>query len=225
MFFLFSFLLSLGFWQLNRLDQKTNLINCLDKRLNSAPVSIFTVLNSSNYFADTWNWKSVKLVGVWDYKNNNIFLESRTLKGQSGVNIITPFFLINNLTILINRGWFRFKDNYIVNFNLSELPVVLTGVLRIKEYKSLFSPKNNVNKNEWHILNIKQFSKYFGINFCLPFFIVSSKKSTNIELVSLIPDLPNNHFSYAITWFSLSVVVFFMYLFYLRQRFSFYKVN
>ncbi|MCP4923614.1 MAG: SURF1 family protein [bacterium] len=217
-FTLFSILvfLALGFWQLERLEEKQALIQKLTQRLGATPADIKTVLNDSRDLEEYWSWRPVKLTGSWDV-NANIFLQTRIHQGKSGVNVVTPFHLKSGPTILVNRGWFPEEQRVRAAQPLPKEPVSLAGFLRVKEDRGSLAPDNRPEKEDWYILDIPEISKHLGLSLAAPFFVIASEEIQGGQPALISPHLPNNHLSYAFTWFALSVAILIAYLIYLKQ--------
>ena len=66
--------------------------------------------------------------------------------------------------------------------------------------------------------DLNQIQKVTGKNFS-NFVVFLEDKTINLPLPRKITvDLPNNHFKYAITWYSISISIFFYFLYFRRQQ-------
>ena len=210
--------LTLGLWQLERLQKKTILIKNINHRLMKNPVNIKIILSDSKDLQKFWNWQPVKLTGTWNNKKH-IILKSRVDKGNLGINIVTPFKMDLGPTVLINRGWF--PNTYIERrSNLPKKLQNLIGILRIKEQRGNFCPKNIPKREEWYNLNVPEISKHLKLNLTLPFFISTSNKIIERKPIDTLIKPINNHLSYAITWFVLSVAITITFFLYVTKNFN-----
>ena len=96
--FIILVLLSLGFWQIYRLNWKLDLINQIENSLKNDPVEL-TQTNKKNYLR-------IKTSGQIDF-DNQIYLYRLNEKGKPGFEVVNPI-LIENENFLINRGWIPF---------------------------------------------------------------------------------------------------------------------
>ena len=96
--FIILVLLSLGFWQIYRLNWKLDLINQIENSLKNDPVEL-TQTNKKNYLR-------IKTSGQIDF-DNQIYLYHLNEKGKPGFEVVNPI-LIENENFLINRGWIPF---------------------------------------------------------------------------------------------------------------------
>jgi len=198
---------SLGTWQLYRLQWKQDLISQISEGLKSTPIQY-----SQNI---TTNYQRVYLEGKYDFKNQ-IYLYSLNEKGQPGFDVITPFKTKEKENVLVNRGWIKkeFKNALEINSSSS----TITGLLREKGKKNMFTPKNDLKKNIWFSINLNEIQKFTGKKFNK--FIVYLEDET-VEIPNpkkITIDLPNNHLKYAITWYSISISILFYFLYFRKKQ-------
>ncbi len=198
---------SLGTWQLYRLQWKQDLINQISEGLKSTPIRY-----SQNIIT---NYQRVFLEGKYDFENQ-IYLYSLNEKGQPGFDVITPFETKNKEIILVNRGWIKreFKKNLKINSSSS----MITGLLREKPSKNIFTPKNDPKKNIWFSINLNEIQKITGKKFN-NYIVYLEDETIDIPKPKKITiDLPNNHLKYAITWYSISISILFYFLYFRKKQ-------
>ena len=105
--FIILILLSLGFWQIYRLNWKLDLINQIENSLKNDPVEL-TQNNKKNYLR-------IKTSGQIDF-DNQIYLYHLNEKGKPGFEVVNPI-LIENENFLINRGWIPFDKKDLPEIN------------------------------------------------------------------------------------------------------------
>lgn len=94
-------LIALGFWQLDRAEQKRSLQAKYDARMGDEPVAIGTELRNP---ADL-QFHRISIAGYYD-QSHTVLLDNRVHKGVAGYYVITPLRLNRSDTrVLINRGW------------------------------------------------------------------------------------------------------------------------
>ncbi|KAJ8737138.1 hypothetical protein PYW07_000409 [Mythimna separata] len=212
----------LGCWQAYRLQWKLGLIDMMQSKTNATPVEMpsdFALLEKMEYLP-------VKVKGEFLHEKE-ILIGPRALievdspfprsgslvsdpKRNQGWLVITPFVLSESgEIILINRGWIhqnmRAKEKREPSMVKGEIELV--GVVRLTEKRAPFMPKNNPEKGSWFSRDLDQMSEYLG--------------SAPVWLDARgIPDPPegwpipnqtrvtlrNEHLSYVVTWWSLSVL-------------------
>ena len=95
----------LGFWQLDRLQERRARVEVIQDRLEASPAPL-TALLADTAFA---RYRHVRLTGRYDFANE-IVLAGRTRNGSPGVNRLTPLRLSPDTAILVNRGWVYSPD-------------------------------------------------------------------------------------------------------------------
>ena len=200
--------LSLGTWQLYRLQWKQDLISQIDQGLKSTPIKYSNKIKN--------DYQRVVLNGKFNYKNQ-IYLYSLNAKGQPGFDVITPFKTIEGDNVLINRGWINKEMKNKTEINLSNKSEIF-GLLRKIVKKNIFKPENDTEKNIWFSININQIKKITGKNFS-NHVVFLEDNLTNLPVPKKITiDVPNNHLKYAITWYSISISILFYFLYFRRQQ-------
>ena len=100
---LFPILVGLGFWQLDRAEQKRVIQAEYDARSQDAPVGIGPRLQD----ADTLRFYHVTTKGSYD-SNYQVLIDNRVQAGQVGYYVITPLRIPGgDMRVLVNRGWIR----------------------------------------------------------------------------------------------------------------------
>ena len=98
-FFFILVFISLGSWQIIRLEWKNNLILEIENSLKKPPEVLFE--------PSITNYLKIKTSGSIDFENQ-IYLYNLNEKGTPGFEVINPI-IINNKNYLINRGWIPFE--------------------------------------------------------------------------------------------------------------------
>ncbi len=97
---LLPLLLSLGFWQLDRAEEKRQLQALFTERQANGPVWIEQLFGK-----DDLQYQPVRLRGEF-INEKALLLDNRIYQGRFGYEIITPFKLAaSNSVVLVNRGW------------------------------------------------------------------------------------------------------------------------
>lgn len=205
-FFIFVFL-SLGTWQIIRLNWKLDLITQINNSLANEPVSLTQ--------AEKKNYLKIKTSGKIDF-NKQIYLYNLNQEGKPGFEVLNPI-LINEENYLINRGWIPFekKDTSEINkINQEEI----TGILKIQNKANYFKPANDIEGNYWFTLNRDDIFEYTGKSFSQ--YIIYLSGDYKIPLpIKISADISNNHKKYAITWFSLAISILLIYLYFRKKNY------
>ena len=206
-YFIILVLLSLGSWQLYRLNWKLNLISEIENSLKNDPVELLKS-NKKNHLR-------IKTSGQIDF-DKQIYIYNLNKSGKPGFEVINPI-LIGNENYLINRGWISFdqKDQSEINF-VNEDKII--GTLKLQTKASTFKPENDIEKNYWFTLNRDDVFKYTGKNFS-NFIIYLNGDYKTPEPKVITANISNNHKKYAITWFSMAISILLIYLYFRRKNY------
>ena len=205
--FIIFVLLSLGFWQIYRLNWKLHLINQIEDSLKNEPVEL-TKVNKKNYLR-------IITSGQIDFENQ-IYLYHLNENGKPGFEVVNPI-LIEKENFLINRGWIPFDKK-----NLSEINEInqdkIIGTLMLQTKSSIFKPENDVKKNYWFTLNRDDIFNLTGKKFSD--YIIYLNGNYEIPKPRMITaKISNNHKKYAITWFSMAISILLIYLYFRKKNY------
>ncbi len=206
-FFFISIFVSLGLWQIVRLDWKNNLILEIKNSLTYPPIE----LNQSN----KKNYLRIKTSGNIDF-NKQIYLYNLNDEGIPGFEVVNPI-LINNENFLINRGWIPFEKKGSKQINLFDENNI-TGTLKLQGRKNIFKPENDIEENYWFSLNREDILKFTGKEFSkYIIYLEGSYKFPKPKKITA--NISNNHKKYAITWFSLAISILLLYLYFRKKNY------
>ena len=207
-FLIITLFCALGTWQLVRLQWKNNLINQISKGLESSAISYSNKIQT--------NYQRVYVNGEYDFEKQ-VYLYSLNEKGEPGYDVITPFKTMNSENILINRGWIKTvqKNENIINKNTNKK---IQGLLLKNLKKNIFKPDNEINKNIWFSINMADIKKFTGKTFNEYILYLEDESINTPKPKQITIDLPNNHFKYALTWYSISISIFGYFLYFRKKN-------
>jgi len=206
-YFIIIVLISLGSWQLYRLNWKLNLIKQIEDSLKNNPVELAEV--------EEKNFLRIKTSGKIDF-DKQIYLYNLNESGKPGFEVVNPI-LIDNENYLINRGWIPFDQKGKSEINFIDEDEII-GTLKFQSKASAFKPENDIEKNYWFTLDRDDVFKYTGKNFSN--FIIYLNGDYKIPKPKVITaNISNNHKKYAITWFSMAISILLIYLYFRRKNY------
>lgn len=205
-------LISLGFWQMQRLEWKLGLIAQIEERAFMEPVALPKDVSDLNAL----EYQSVILSGSFLNKNE-MTKYSVGPNGEPGYDLYTPFLSNEGVTVIINRGWVpeQLKDQTVRPDTLVNELTTVTGLLRKPEEKLWYGPNNEPEDNNWYYGDLDGMAIAQEIANPYPMFLFAARAEddnrfpiagrTEINIV-------NNHFDYVLTWFGLAIVLVVIYL-------------
>ena len=206
-YFIILTLLSLGFWQIYRLNWKLELIEQIENSLKNDPVEL-TSTEKKNYLR-------IKTSGEIDF-DKQIYLYNLNDGGKPGFEVINPI-KIGDENYLMNRGWIPFEKKDLPEINLVDQNQIV-GTLMLQTKASTFKPENDIEKNYWFTLNREDIFKFTGKNFSE--YVIYLNGEFKIPKPRVITaKISNNHKKYAITWFSMAISILLIYLYFRKKNY------
>ena len=206
-YFIILTLLSLGFWQIYRLNWKLELIEQIENSLKNDPVELSNI--------EKKNYLRIKTSGDIDF-DKQIYLYNLNDNGKPGFEVINPI-KIGNENYLMNRGWIPFEKKDLPEINLVDQNKIV-GTLMLQTKASTFKPENDIEKNYWFTLNRKDILKFTGRNFSE--YVIYLNGDYKIPKPRVITaKISNNHKKYAITWFSMAISILLIYLYFRKKNY------
>ena len=205
-FFILVFI-SLGSWQIIRLNWKNNLILEIENSLKNPPVEL-TNSNLENYL-------KIKTSGSIDLEKQ-IYLYNLNDTGTPGFEVINPI-LINDTNYLINRGWIPFEKKNSQEINVFDENDII-GTLKLQGRKNIFKPDNDLEENYWFSLNREDILKFTGKEFS-KYIIYLNGNYQVPKPKKITANISNNHQKYALTWFSLAISILLLYLYFRKKNY------
>ena len=196
-------LLSLGIWQLDRLEWKRSLIALVEERQGLEVTPLNTLYGFESFAAQ--NYRRVSVEGVF-LNEHSFLLSPRIYSKQSGSHLVTPLRLLDNNVVTVDRGWVPQK--YILEGVDGEEVVSIQATIREPLKQKLFTPNNDLLKDQWYWMDLDAISKKVGVT-VLPIVLEQTQvggKNTFPVRDQTVVSWSNNHLQYALTWFGLAFV-------------------
>lgn len=211
-------LCQLGFWQLNRAEEKQALIERHAHRSQQPAADLTTLLARVPDIADY----PLQIEG--EFRNEqNLLLDNRILNGKPGFNVITAF-NSDNMIILVDRGWLPATGSR------DKLPAIpranntkLSGTAYIPNPNIFTLKEEFYAKPQWPLLvqkiELAKIAPLFDKPLA-PFLL----RATPDETSALKRDVPvqmldpERNYGYAFQWFAMASAVFFITLLLLLKQ-------
>jgi len=196
---------SLGIWQVQRLEEKTALIARIER---GAGIHMKEVPSNDAALA-ALEFHRVRLQGAW-VEDTEFHVAARYFKGENGYHIFAPLALADGRTALVNRGWVPTKQKEIAMRPESVVrgKADVVAMVRIGADRNFFTPISQPEKNMWFGRDVAQMQKAAGLKNVIPatFDVVGAQdaKTLPVAFAGEIK-LRNDHLSYIITWFGIAL--------------------
>ncbi len=218
-FLVMAGLARLGFWQLDRLDER-RAENVLLQAALDAPAFELTsefVIDNPDELKDRW----VTAVGEYDFNYQGI-IKLQNFQGRAGVFLVAPLILDDGTAVLVNRGWLPVNETDFAQFDLNG-EVSVEGFVALDEKLSRSnggSGSEDTAVLEWFRVDIGRIEQSIPHKL-LPIFIIESSQETGelpIQMAREIDLSEGSHLSYAIQWFLFSLILGGGYVLYVRKN-------
>ncbi len=201
---------ALGVWQLERRVWKLNLIEEIAQRVNATPIDAPRPSQWERVAAGDYTYRRVRAAGL--YLNDRETLVRAVTRLGGGFWVLTPLRTAEGYTILVNRGFVPFerRDPATRREGLIGERSVVVGLLRISEPKGAFLHANDPAAGRWYSRDVAAIGEARGQSPIAPYFIDADAAPVpgRLPIGGLtVIDLPNNHLIYALTWFTLAVML------------------
>lgn len=205
----------LGFWQLDRLEQRRENNAALMAALEAEPID----LNQANLPAELTSLKDRDAVaqGEFDFSHQGI-VKLQLYQGRPGVNLVAPLVLDGGETaVLVDRGWVP-EETSVDNWAAYDEPgpQVITGYLALTQTLNREGVASAVaTELAWYRVDIEAIQAQMPYDL-LPVFIKQAPGEANekppLRAEREVDLSEGPHLGYAIQWFLFSTILGVMYI-------------
>lgn len=218
-----AIMLGLGIWQLDRLAWKTDLIAEIQSRIAAPPAPLDTVLAEAGGDLGGIQFRRVSVAGAFLH-GQEMYLAARSMNGNPGYHVMTPFQLEGGGVVLVDRGWVPYERKLAETRAEGQVegPMALDAVIRLPQAaKAWFQPDNEPANNMWYWTDLAAMRAQAGLPAEGPEIYLEAGPGANPGGFPIggqtRVNLPNDHLQYAITWFALAVILAVIYVIYHRR--------
>ena len=188
-------LLGLGTWQVQRMYQKHAQIDAMLKGISVAPVPVPGA-------PDPGVDKYLPVTATGTFTGEVLYVLSGMPEIGAGVEVISVLQTGDGRRLLVDRGFLAENDK---KRALTVEQVAVTGNLLWPQETDSFTPKPDPKTGLWFARDVPAMAAKLGTE---PTLIVA-REPTGDGILAMPLDastIPNNHWGYVITWFSLAAV-------------------
>lgn len=200
----------LGFWQLDRLDQRDTRNARVAERLARPAMPLATSVDDTTGFG----YRRVRVHGALDV-GRSIVLAGRSRNGAPGVHLLTPLRLDDGTAVLVNRGWVPSPDGASIDIDafqadsIDDEGVIVPFPLVDTDRDATATPPAPEFQRVWFRVDAAALSRQFpypvpGFEVrLLPRSPAESSAPARLEPPALDR---GSHLGYAIQWFSFAAI-------------------
>ena len=205
--------IALGFWQLDRADQKRAIAHNVELRRKLPALALTGELPA----AEQLEYRSAIAVGRL-LADRTVLIENRKYQGKTGFHVITPLQLSESgRIVLVNRGWIsREQAADPASIPQPEGNQTIHGIINIPQPPALnltLPAESTEALPHWPFLTLEHFSAWSGQQ-VLPFMILQAPVDAG-GFVRQWPEPQINvgmHIGYAIQWFAFALIALLIWL-------------
>lgn len=206
----------LGFWQLDRLAERRSANLVIGSRLNREVVPIENLLEALeprdgvHFDPADYEYLRTSASGVL-IDDGRVLVRSQVVNGQAGTHAVLPFDLGEGLGVLVNLGWFPLGMDPppAAELFVPDGRIELVGFVRADQQR----PALGRREPEGHLetvarIDVARIQQQVDLEL-VPFWIQLTRPDDPVRLPipAPVPELDEGaHFSYAVQWFSFSLV-------------------
>ncbi|MCK5090919.1 MAG: SURF1 family protein [Gammaproteobacteria bacterium] len=203
------FLFSLGQWQIERAEYKSDLETKIEKRKDLKPIPFDLAPNDKNERL----YLPVFTNGTYD-RERNILLDNQVVNMRAGYDVYTPLMLNERHAILVNRGWVSQGKTR------QELPYIpgiasrvsISGLLAFPQEKGLVLSEQPNTYQKWpsvvQYIDITALEKILGYSLEPMIIILDANESSSFHRKPVKLNMKSEkHMGYAIQWFLMAIVL------------------
>lgn len=217
-----SVTISLGFWQLQRAEEKRNLLDEHEAQMALPPLLIETELPEVDA---NLRYRRVTLTALLD-NERLLLLDNRPRRGRQGLEVHALARVLDrdgnlgDFSILVNRGWI---ETGLERAQLPDIPKV-EGVTQLQGYlyqppsEALLLADDRWPKDVWPLvvqsIDLDQAERRLGVE--LPPYTLRLSPVNSAALEAdwpVVIDGPGRHVGYAVQWFVMATVLFILAIF------------
>ncbi len=212
---LLPLLISLGFWQLQRAEEKAALAAAFDRQRASSPAPLQVLAGASSA---ELAYRPVVLRGRFAV-GRDLLLDNRTRSGRYGNEVLSVFLLDDGTQALVNRGWLPADPARRV---LPDVPAVPGDDLEIRgqvyvapgePYLLADEPLAQAWPQRIQAVEMDKIAAVLdGVLFPYPVRIDAGEPGALQADWQVVNVSPAKHRGYAVQWFSMAAVLALLYL-------------
>ncbi len=210
-----SLFIGLGKWQLERADDKAELLR---QHQQQQMQPMLALPNGDIKNLKQWQYQKVSFTGK-PLADRQFLLDNQIRNGKLGLNVMTPFERLNSSLILVDRGWIALKSSRdsLPDVSIDAQPMRVEGTVYVPVGKPFAVGVSDEGSTGWprlvtHI-NYAEMSERLGAD--LPAFTIRMSPELAGDYYRewpLIATSPDKNLAYAVQWFAFALAALIIFL-------------
>jgi len=199
----------LGFWQLDRLEERQAINISGQERISASPVEFRGLLDQSGDDLDSVEYRRVTMRGEYDTAEE-VLIRSQVELGQAGFHVITPLRLDDGSAVLVNRGWVPLSmDSPPITAIPDEGVVDVEGWVRLSQNRPTLGPEDPPGDLAvFNRVDVARIGDQVPYEVAPVYVVAMGEGSDELPVTVDPPDFTEQgpHLAYAIQWFGFALV-------------------
>jgi surfeit locus 1 family protein len=205
-------LATLGMWQIDRLAWKRDLIEQVESRVHAAPVPAPPTGSKEDAY------RRVTVTGHFLHDRATL-VQASTVRG-AGYWVLTPLVTDRGFTLLVNRGFVPPQERS--RYSKPMGVVQVTGLVRLSEPGGGFLRGNAPAADRWYSRDVAAIATARSLHSPVANYFIDAEHDGLKDALPMggltVLTFPNNHLSYAATWFALAAMAAGAYMIVMRHE-------
>lgn len=189
-------LAALGVWQLQRMEWKERELAAIQHGIEQPPTPLPAAIDPL--------MKYLPVIVEGTTTGQEILVLSGTRDLGGGYNVISAFRTADGRRILVDRGFIPQDDR---RKSRPPVPLTVAGNLHWPDEMGRSTPEPDLGAGIWFARDVPRMADHLGTQ---PVLVVASEVRGDAQGILPMPlditNIPNNHLSYAVQWFSFAVI-------------------
>ena len=211
---LLPLLIALGFWQLQRAQEKRQIADSWQQRRSTAAVPLGALRGGPGELA----WRRIELRGHF-LAGRDFLLDNKIHKQQFGYQVLTPFMNEGDQLVLVNRGWLAGDPARRSLPSIPEVqgPRVVTGHVYVAPGEPVLLMEQDWGDSWPRVIQAADMALFAESLERQPFAYLI--RIDDLEAGALKVDWqimtssPERHTGYAVQWFAMALALLLLYVF------------
>lgn len=211
----------LGFWQLDRLEQRRAENTTIQARMAAEPVPLTELLAGAGDDLDSIEYRRTFIPGVYD-TTGEVLIRSQVELGQAGFHVITPLRTDEDWAVLVNRGWVPLTmDMPPVDAPPEPGSVLVEGWVQLTQLRPPLGPEDAPGDLDvFSRVDIGRIGEELDYPLAPVYVVATGEGGDELPVGVDPPEFTDEgpHLAYAIQWFGFALVGIVGFYFLLRRQ-------
>ena len=214
---------TLGFWQLNRLDEQRAQNAVGDQQMGEPREDFDELLSWAEADLGAIEYRRVSTAGVFDI-HNEVLVRSQVYRGTAGFHVVTPLIKEDASAVLVNRGWVPLTMDDVPVADAIPVPVEgpVEGWIELSQVRPPLGPRDSPEGGLVAVsrIDIDRIEQQLGYPLDPVYLVLEAPSSDDLPVPLSMPEFDEDgpHLAYAIQWFGFALVLLIGYIFFVRKQ-------